>query len=229
MWRMTWLVLSLTLAAACSDDPTRPDPGEVFEFGFATGVSGWTADVADHEPHHAAQLDFEAAHREAAGEAPAGFRLASNNPSDDVFMFIKRRLSGLEPGRSYDLEFDVRFGTNSPSNCAGAGGAPGESVYVKAGATAIEPVPVTVDDFVTMNIDHGAQSEEGEDTLVLGDVGNGTNCEVAWVMKELSSTLPLRVTADDTGALWLLIGTDSGHESRTEIVYTMVRVVAREA
>ncbi len=64
--------------------------------------------------------------------SPALF-LGGDNRSDDLFMFYKAHVGGLLPGASYFVRFEVEVATNVPMGCVGIGGAPGESVWVKAG------------------------------------------------------------------------------------------------
>lgn len=99
---------------------------------------------------------------------------------------------------------------------------------MKTGATAIEPepndTPLEGDDYIRMNIDKANQQQDGSDAIVIGNVGNGTACEAAWRMKRLVSTKDFEVTSDISGAVWILIGTESGFEGLSELVYTRVLV-----
>ena len=63
--------------------------------------------------------------------------------------------------------------------CFGVGGAPGESVWIKAGATAIEPLAIRDSSYLRMNIDIGNQSGGGAHAVVLGDIANSRSCEQA--------------------------------------------------
>lgn len=39
---------------------------------------------------------------------------------------------------------------------------------------------------------------------------------------------PLQITTDDTGRLWLFLGTDSGFEGRTGLYYDVIEVTVTE-
>ena len=56
-------------------------------------------------------------------------------------MFFKGPISGLLPGSRYGVTVSVEIATDTPAGCVGVGGAPGESVRIKAGATAVETAP----------------------------------------------------------------------------------------
>ena len=72
-------------------------------------------------------------------ESKGSLKISGNNHSDDLFMFIKRKISGLAPNISYQVTYNMEFVSNVADNMAGAGGSPGESVFIKAGATQVEP------------------------------------------------------------------------------------------
>lgn len=56
----------------------------------------------------------------------------------------------------------------------GVGGAPGEGVYLKAGASVDEPVSaVGAGQHLELNIDKGHQSQGGSDAGVMGAIANG--------------------------------------------------------
>jgi hypothetical protein len=149
-------------------------------------------------------------------------------------MFLKRRVSGLAPDTAYRVELRVVFATDAPKGCAGIGGSPGESVFVKGGASGIEPLRV-MDGTAghatwIMNVDKGNQANGGTDAQVLGDFANSGDCEssdFSYELKELSNLeLPaLNVTTDASGDVWLLLGTDSGFEGTTTIYYTEIEAI----
>ncbi|MES2661968.1 MAG: hypothetical protein V4629_01575 [Pseudomonadota bacterium] len=151
-----------------------------------------------------------------------GYKLSGNNRSDDLYMFVAKEFTGFLANTRYDVQFEITFGTNAPSNCVGVGGAPGESVYIKAGASSVQPL--SIDDGnneYLMNIDKGNQATGGSDAIVLGDFANGTDCEendTSYRAKTLSSVADTfsAYTSDD-GSLWIMFGVDSGFESTTTI------------
>ncbi|MEW6737772.1 MAG: hypothetical protein AB1489_41210 [Acidobacteriota bacterium] len=155
--------------------------------------------------------------------------IAGTNRTDDLFMYIKRPLTGLQPNRTYRRQFNIQIATNAPTGCAGIGGAPGEAVFLKAGSTAIEPI--TDPKTRLLNIDKGDQRQGGRDMFLLGNIANQSNdCQnLIYEFKDFDSqSIPFEVTADATGSLWVIIGTDSGYESRTELFYSKITVKLTE-
>jgi hypothetical protein len=143
-------------------------------------------------------------------------------------------VDGLKPETSYQVTFMIHLATNVPAGLVGIGGSPGESVFVKAGATAMEPLAEEdVSGYLRMNIDKGNQGSEGKDMINLGDVahpelGEGTGEE--YKIKTLSSDgRSLEVITDADGGLWLIVGTDSGFEGLTALYYSQITVALVEA
>ncbi len=142
-------------------------------------------------------------------------------------MFIKRKIEGLEPNQSYDLKFSIEFATDAAENSVGIGGSPAESVYIKIGATSIEPDKIIDgDNFYRMNIDKGNQSQSGTDMVVIGNFGNGTE-DFVYALKILENNQAFTAQANENGELWLVVGTDSGFEGKTTIYYNKISVELR--
>jgi hypothetical protein len=137
-------------------------------------------------------------------------------------MFTKKKVSGLKPNSVYDVIFTIEFASNVPDGMVGVGGSPGESVWIKAGAVAEEPLPEEDDmEYYRMNIDKGGQSQGGTDMVVLGDFSNDTDRE-EYTLKTVSNDQPVRVSSDSEGEVWLIVGTDSGFEATTTIYYNNI-------
>lgn len=204
---------------------------QYFKFDFANGLGGWEGGFADYpvgeEVHYELKWGWQRMPKPLDGH---GLYLSGNNHSDDLFMFAKRRIEGLQPNTPYALGFNVTLATDTPTGCFGVGGAPGESVWVKAGASVIEPMPMEMDDkYYRMNIDKGNQAQGGKDAMVLGNIANSnTDCnKPVYELKSLSnSTAPFEVHTDQSGGLWVLVGTDSGFESTTSLYYASIVIAA---
>lgn len=126
-------------------------PSLVAEYTFQTDSENWVGEFSDLPVNHEDyELDFD--------YKPLPSYLAENknaiftsgwNKSDNLFMFIKHQLinENLKANTTYQIKFHIEIATNAPSGCAGVGGPPGESVYLKAGASIIEPLPIEQDGY----------------------------------------------------------------------------------
>ena len=106
--------------------------------------------------------------------------------------------------------------------------APGESVYLKAGATPTDPVS-TGNDLNELNVDKGfqSQSQGGQAASVAGDIANGVPAEEAGNTPKYVSIRRRHIhttgaTTTGSGELSLLVGTDSGFEGVTGLYYQRV-------
>ncbi|QTD53141.1 hypothetical protein [Sulfidibacter corallicola] len=203
-------------------------PGQrKLSYDFSQGDLGWQMDFADYPVGESNFYELSSGLEQLPAElgaARTALYLNGNNHSDDLFMFAKREVTGLKPSQSYRVHLSVTIASNAGSECAGIGGAPGGSVYFKAGASQKEPLPVATDGQLLMNIDKGNQSTSGSDMQAIGDIGVDTDClDGEYRFKRLDATR-LEVTAqtNEAGTLWLIVGTDSGFEGTTRIYLTGV-------
>ena len=190
---------------------TRADGQLVLKYDFDRGSRGWLAGFSDYslQTGDLRMLAETRALPQEISENASGFYLQSMNRSDDLFMYLKKHLGtgdGLKPNQAYRLSFDIQFASNAPTGCAGVGGAPGESVYLKAGASADEPVSLLRGGAdLAINIDKGQQATGGADAGVVGNVANGQMCDgTNWpyvtVRKTYTHEQPVRT--DERGSLW---------------------------
>lgn len=227
-------VLLLAALPACHESATSSVDEVVLDTDFSAGADGWAVEYADYPAGDEEIYEMESGVR----TLPAPLDTARNamfvsgsNRSDDLFMYLKRRVDGLTPGADYRVRFEVELASDAGSGCVGIGGAPGESVVVKGGATPVEPTRAPDEmGWYRLNIDKGNQVTDGEDAVVLGDVANGSEecMDGEYRLKSLRDAPALVATADASGRLWLLVGTDSGFEGTTSVYYTKIRAVLRK-
>jgi len=209
-----------------------PEDGLEFTYTFDDDEEGWItgfADLpADYDP---AIYELDSEWRELPDDLDGyGIYMQGHNRSDDLFMFLKRQVDGLEPGATYQATFRLILASSVPPGLSGIGGSPGESVYVKVGATTEEPLIVEDDaGWLRMNIDKGNQASEGEDMINIGDMANpNLTPETAGsyeLMEQNSVGREFELTADQDGVLWFIAGTDSGFEGLTTLYYDTITIV----
>ena len=231
------MLASLVSAAAlvgCSDSVGASDDRYAVIFDFSNDYQGWVPGFVDYPVGK--ESDWAIGSSLAPLPAPLdparkGILLTGSNHSDDLFMYIAREGPTLAPNASYVVRYRVTVATNAPRGCAGIGGAPGESVVLKVGATPAEPARIIdADQYYRANFDHGSQLAGGRDALPVGNIANSnTNCAVPrYELKQFDSA-PLAVATSASGRLWFVVGVDSGFEGTTAVYITSVRVAIRPA
>lgn len=220
------------LCFACDDDnDSIITPNTSYTYTFEQNAEGWQGGFADYpkdwdKSRFEFEFDREALPTEVSENSMA-MKLSGRNISDDLFMFMKKQITGLEPNHTYRVTFELELASQYPEQSVGIGGSPGASVYLKAGGSTIEPMPVEVQgagNNVRMNIDKGGQSQGGQDMVVLGNVGIPGNTSEYKLIQRDNLQNPVQITADSNGNLWLIVGTDSGFEGTTTLYYNTIDV-----
>ncbi len=217
-------VCSLLALTGCDNEFKLGADADVVSYSFQHGAQNWTAGFADYPSNDAATYELASGLRNLpTGFQGSGFMLSGHNRSDDLFMFLKRKISGLSPSSKYKAQLKVTFLSNAGVGCMGIGGAPGESVWLKFGYADKEPKQ----DGFTLNVPKGDQSQDGAQAKVQGDVAVAdAKCDgsvyKAKTLKNSEKTLDITTNAD--GSVWLFVGTDSGFEGKTTLYYQNIEV-----
>jgi heat shock protein HslJ len=212
-----------------------PADGVQFTYTFEEDEEEWIAGFADLPADYDPGIyELDSDWRELPDDLGGhGIYMQGHNRSDDLFMFLKRQVDGLDPGAAYQATFRLVLANNVPEGMSGIGGSPGESVFVKVGATTVEPdIEEDADGWLRMNIDKGNQAQEGQDMINIGDLANPNIApETAGayeLMGQNSSGRDFEVTADENGVVWFIVGTDSGFEGLTTLYYDTISVVLEQ-
>jgi hypothetical protein len=218
MRRICWLPVLILFVVSCAT-------AQNLVYDFEAGSEGWLGDFADYPLTDS--LRFELSFNRTSLPPPLNatryaLRISGNNHSDDLFMFMKKRVTGLLPATSYDFTIDVDIASCYPTNAVGVGGAPGEGVILKAGATTIEPMKIPVDSYFRMNIDKDNQGGAGADMDTIGHVGVSDTTTVYTMIRRTNGTHPFRVKSDADGSVWVCLGTESGFEATTTLYYDRI-------
>lgn len=223
------VVLALASCGGSDDAPAGPAPPPVrVSFDFSMGNGGWLSDYADYTPATAPTDVVSEVRTLPSPFTGSGYYSAGTNRSDDLFIYVKTRISGLTAGVVYRVTAQVQLLTDAPTGCVGVGGSPGEGVWVIAAASATEPLTIFDGTNYRVNIDRGNQSVGGRNGIVIGNVANSSTDCIArrWESKLLSTQnpSPLTARADERGEAWFLVGFDSGFEAFSGIYYRNLTV-----
>ncbi|WP_051236314.1 copper amine oxidase N-terminal domain-containing protein [Paenibacillus pinihumi] len=158
-----------------------------------------------------------------------GLKLKGHNRSDDLFMFLSRKVDGFVPNTIYQVKMSFAMYTKEKEGSLGIGGSPASAVIVKAGILNKEPVPIVVSDggsrYYRMNIDKGNQSAGGSDVKKLGNIAKPDSSQDGY--QRVNMEYNAKVKANAKGELFLLIGVDSGFEGLTTLYFDDVNVTAK--
>ncbi|SKB53799.1 hypothetical protein [Dyadobacter psychrophilus] len=226
-----WILFSaLSLAglmSACNDDDSL-NPVFISDSAFETGTDEWVAEFAEYSTETDSLTLRMLARR---SRLPTGldtskyaYMVEASNGSDDMFMYLKKKLTGLNANQTYNISFEVTIATHYPEGGIGAGGAPGGSMFLKTGASGIQPARKLVNKIYEFNLDKGAQSEEGVDAVIIGDATNGTS-ESTYKLVRKASTKPFVAKANEKGEIWLFVGVDSGYEGINTVYYDRIKAL----
>lgn len=198
-------------------------PTKTFTTNFVESAKGWSAGFADYPAGSEEFYELKSGMRMLPRSIKLkrkAFFISGNNHSDDLCMFMTRKVSGLKPNTRYKVQFSVSFASASPEDAFGVGGSP--AITVKAGVCHVRPKVEGEDSL--LNIDKGNQSQGGKDAMVIGDTGvNVPTDPTTYRMKTLSNKgEPFVFKTDATGKAWLFVATDSGFEATTSLYVTRI-------
>jgi len=204
--------IDLSRRTSLALDFSRSDHG--FAAGFADLPPGYDLGLYELESGWRA--------RPAALRGKKALCIAGHNRSDDLFMFWKRKVTGLRPNTTYRVRANLEFISQYRSGSVGIGGSPADSVFVKIGASATEPATVNNGaGLLVLNLDKGNQSQSGRDASAVGTVALPARGSATFgYVRRNNYATGQTATTDETGSLWLFFGTDSGFEGRTELWFT---------
>jgi hypothetical protein len=198
-------------------------------FDFNQEMHSWQPGFSDYPSgkNDSAFYELKYAYTDVPSSLGAGkaIMISGNNHSDDLFMYLKRKVTDLKPDSYYSLTFTVELASNAPAGAAG--GSPGEAVFLKAGASEIEPKATVQNGNYVMNIDKGNQSTAGTNMITIGDIATANTTATYAIINRSNSiyNTPFEAKTNSSGELWLIIGTDSGFEGVTTLYYTKINVV----
>lgn len=209
-------LLALSMMAGYTSATAVSDSTNSVTFDFEMDNAGFAPIYADYpagegvEEFYEFQYDYGKVPIEGAGN---GIFISGNNHSDDLFMGYMKVLEGLTPSRTYHFTVSFKLATNVEGGMIGVGGSPGASVYVKGGVTAEKPQCEPDDQqHYRLNIDKGNQGTDGRDMRLLGNLEKEDAQrpgEYEWKVFSFS----MQAKANDSGCVYLIIGTDSGFEA----------------
>src|SRR5690606_21054526 len=107
------------LASACKDGE-NPQPTEIIlSYDFEYDEEEWIGGFSDLPLEDQELYELDIVHTplpEETGVMGNAIRIQGHNRSDDLFMFLKKYVSGLEPLSSYEVIFNIEMASQYPEN-----------------------------------------------------------------------------------------------------------------
>jgi len=222
-------VVGVMLGLSCTKENEVDWMSKTIDQNFNSSTAGWIGGFADYPEGVEEEWGFSVTHSHLPSPLDTtkkGVRISGSNHSDDLFMYLTKKVSMPKPNQLYKGTFEVQFATNAAEGSVGVGGSPAHSVYMGIGLASEEPKKVLdpTDGHYRMNISKIQQATDGEDMKVIGDVSNGKS-EPQYTL--VSRTGEFTGKTDSEGNLWIIVGTDSGFEAVTTLYYTRIKVELR--
>lgn len=227
-WLTGWVLL--VISACSSEQEIRVYS---ISYPFVSSDQGWVGDFADY-PLDSTGYALHAGHDTLpyninTDSTRKAMRISGNSLNNDLFMFLKRKVTGLKPGTAYQVLFTVRVASNLPAKQVGAAATLGEQTYLKAGASAEEPVRTLVDDVYKVNVSKGELDAGGTDMITLGHVAvTSTTKAYTLITRSNSSANSIYATTNEAGELWLIVGTDAAASGKVTLYYTQIDVLLNQ-
>lgn len=226
---LTWakLVLLLSLYGCSGEKRNDVDPVRTMTSEFEEGTEKWIGDYALYNRADTTKIAFlmeKDSLPAAIDSLKSSIRMEATNVGDNMFLFIKKKIVGLNPEKTYNVSFDINIGTNYPS----LDGATGTKISLKAGASPTEPVKILNAGYYNVSINKGLWNVDGSEMVILGDVTNGIGRAVYQLVNRNSSSKNISVKPDANGTIWVCVGEDSSYSGKTVLYIDNIKVVLTE-
>ncbi|MBT1703089.1 hypothetical protein [Chryseosolibacter indicus] len=226
------------LFMSCSTDD-KDEQLRIFSYSFDFNNSdhGWKAGFAEYsaDPADTAAYELKFQHTIQPLGVNRGIKalmLSGNNQGGDLFMYLKKQISDLEPNTSYYVTIEVELASDANNGqVTGTGEVAAEKIYLKVGATQTEPISVVENNYYKINIDKADQNQSGTDMVFIGDISLPKESPTYTIINQSNSpynkyyNAPIIITSDKHGAVWLIVGTDSNFKGKTSVYYTKISAV----
>lgn len=222
------LVILISLSACNSEERNNVDPVRTVISEFETGSEGWIADYALYNRADTTKIAFKMERDSLPAVIDStrwSLRMEGTNVGDSIFMFLKKQIVGLNPGKTYNVSFDIDLATNYPDLPNGSG----KTINLKAGASATEPVKTPSDKFYyNISIKKGLWDQDGAEMSILGDFTNTALRSVYELVNRTSHSKNITVKPDSTGTIWVCVGEDTRYKGKTVFYYDKIKVTLTE-
>ncbi len=224
------ICLTLIFFVAVSACTKRPDPLPIrfIEDKFETGNDDWAGDFAFYKKDQDAAVGFALKQELLPQDLKSvfhGLKIQGNNSGDSLFIFIKKKISDLDPAKTYKVAYEVDLVTNFPDTT----NASGRQIYFKAGASTQEPKKtLNTSNVYSVSIKNGAVAKNGTEMLLLGNTGNGIDSTAYKAITRSNANLAVEVKPNAAGEIWLCAGFNTKYKGQLTLYFDRIYVAVGE-
>jgi hypothetical protein len=229
-------ILSLS---GCLNNDDAPKPLLVSTAIFKNDAEGWEAQFAEYEPGLEDSLKLSFNHTtfmvsESVGQVSA-VKQSGYATNSDLFMYIKRQISGFKPNTTYDVFFSLELYAQLNEDFNGDLDDPDNGSFLKVGILKNEPDTMVVNDIenlgkkqVITNFEKGEDKITGPNMAYLGKIEHTDRNESPLLLIATSEGYSLLGTADDEGKMWVMVGVDTNQPIYQSIFYSFIGIQFEE-
>ncbi len=215
-----FLVICALILVRCHSAPD-PLPITFVESTFEAGADEWTGDFAFYKTGQESTVKFDLKQELLPSVLKStfhGLKLEGQNQGDSLFLFIKKKISNLDPNIIYKVAYEINLASNLPDTI----GSSGRLVYLKAGASTAEPSKIDINGIYGATIKNGALAKSGKEMLLLGNIGNGLDSTYYRAIPRNNANLAVEVTSSDKGEIWLCIGVNTKYKGNIALYFDRI-------
>lgn len=226
---MVWFSFPVIVClSACNRENEKLNAVMIVESQFQTTTENWAGNFSEYgKAETDTSLDISLGRTwlpVALDSTKYGFRIQGRKKGSNLFLFLKKKVTGLMPGRNYKIVFDIDLGTAYGDST----NASSKLIYLKAGASPNEPVKKLANSIYTVSIDKGQPAKDGTEMVILGTVSNAINKNTYVLVRRFNDDNPVIVKPDANGVIWLCVGVDTGYEGMTILYYDRIKATITE-
>jgi hypothetical protein len=198
-------------------------------FDFESSDQLWDGGISDYPLDYEDSTEFVVVNQQLNYSSSVydgnGMTISAYNPHGDLFYYFKRKVTGLRASTEYNVDFDFLVFSKIDS----ANVDPSQDIFLKVGAVNFEPRIIEIKSgesqvYLSLNVDKGPDNgDSGSEMINVGSIKEFTSVEAEAISGNTFDE-DIRVQSDATGAIWLLIGVDSGLES--ELTFSLAAITA---
>jgi hypothetical protein len=219
------LILTVYLVSCKGNDSTLPI--KFFESTFQQDTEDWTGDFALYKTGQQDTIAFSIGQGkipESTDSTTRGLSVAGTNTGDSLFLFIKKKITGLDPALTYKVAYEINMVTSYPDTVGSAG----RLMYIKAGASAEEPAKVLKGNYYNVSIKKGSLAKSGTEMFYLGTAGNTLDSVAYKSIVRTNANLAVEVRPNAAGEIWLCVGTETIYKGLIKLYYDRIYAAVGE-